>query len=599
MNKKDKIRALVNNNQLEEATSLCVSTCKNYPDDAEAWFLYGMLNGLLKNFVAANDCYDNVIRLMPDLMAAYYNKGIALQSLHRYEDAVTAFNTVIRLDPEFENINQVLADVFFALNDDKSALSYYLKILKTEPDNIYVLYKIGSLRLKEIKYHEAEGYFRQIILLNPDNTEALFSLGSALQLQGDLDAAEEYYNQAIELRPDYFLAYNNLGILHKERKKFDIAINFFSKAVSHKADYAEAYNNLGHAYQILEKYDLALAAYKKLVELKPNNSEAHYCLGLQYEELGRYSLAREHFSQASLMDADDIRYLYVLARVFSLENKYDEAISCYERILEKDDSFIDAYISMGKVSLESGNRMLATESFKRAIIKQPDHVTANYYLAELDPTHEITKSQNQYIEVLFDEYADSFEKDLTKKLAYKTPGVVYHEVKKFLPLDKGLVIFDLGCGTGLCGEFFRPYARRLVGIDLSSKIIAKARSKSIYDELYVDEITIALDKEINAVDLILAADVFVYIGDLQAIFESVCRVLKPDSLFSFSVEHKRGEHYAIQGNGRYLHSVEYIKHLANNMDLQLLSHTPSVLRKELGIDVQGDVYVYKKQALLT
>lgn len=597
MNDKDKIRALVNNNQMDKAKSLCVTTCKSHPDDAEAWFLHGMLDGLLKDFVAANECYDNVIRLMPDLVAAYYNKGIALQSLNRHEDAAAAFNAVIRLEPDFENINQVLADVFFALNNDKSALSYYLKILKTEPENTYVLYKIGSLHLKEIKYHEAEGCFRQIILLKPNNPEALFSLGSALQLQGELDAAEKYYNQAIELRPDYFLAYNNLGILYKERKKFDVAINFFSKAVSYKADYAEAYNNLGYAYQILEKYDQALVAYKKLIKLKPNDSEAHYSLGLQYEALGRYSLAREHFSQASLMDADNIRYLYVLARVLSLEKKYDEAISYYERILEKDDSFIDAYISMGKVSLESGNRMLATDSFKRAVMKQPDHVTANYYLAELDPEHETTKSQNQYIEVLFDEYADSFEKDLTKKLSYKTPGVVYNEVKRFLHSDRDLVIFDLGCGTGLCGELFRPYARRLVGIDLSSKIIAKARSKSIYDELYVDEITIALGKEINDVDLILAADVFVYIGDLKAIFESVCRVLKPDGLFSFSVEHKSGEQYAIQGNGRYSHSVEYIKHLANSMELQLLSHTPSVLRKELGIDVQGDVYVYKNRVI--
>lgn len=599
MDEKNRIRALVQGNNLADAKSLCISFCESNPDDAEAWFLHGMLNGILKDFAGAEVCYNHVIRLMPEVTAAYYNKGIALQALKKYDMALLAFNKVIELEPLFDNIYAVIAEVYSALGDYDSAINSYEVALSRSSDNIPLLYKKGKLLLQYTKYQDAEDCFRKIISLNENHEEARFDLAYALQLQGNLDEAEIEYKNTIKLRPAYAHAYNNLGILYKEKELLEPAVECFSKAVQYDASSVSAYSNLGHALQLLDKYEAALVACKKANELKPNDPEINYSLGLQYEKLGQYPSARHCFNQASLLDKSSIRYPLVLARVFALERNFTEAIALYKSVIDKDASFVESYSSLGKIYIEIGETDLAIEYFKKILAIESDHLTANYYLAELDPAYADKKSQSLFIEKLFDGYANSFESDLVNKLHYQTPKLIYETAIENISNSTELVVFDLGCGTGLCGQLFRRHAARLVGVDLSPKIIEKARDKNVYDELYIDELTAVLEKENDDIDLILAADVFVYIGDLTAVFNAVKAVIKPEGLFVFSVEDKDGESYQLRSTGRFSHSIDYIKTLAARVGLMVMSHTSCVLRKEYGAEVPGVVYVLKSACLNT
>jgi len=593
MDDKNKIRYLVQNNHMSEAKTLCIDICTNNPDDPEAWFLHGMLNGILNDFSGAEDCYSNVIRLMPDMAAAYYNKAVALLSLEKHEEAVTALEKVIELEPDFENINLTLAEAFSALGDSEAALGQYQSALNKHPDNVQIKFKLGELLLKGGSYQNAEIYLRKVVSINPTHEKAIFNLASSLQLQGQYEESEIFYKKAIEVRPDYCLAYNNIGILYKERELIEVAARYFNEAVKCNPDYADAYVNLGHAYQILEKYYDALLAFQKANDLKPNDPEIYYSLGLQYEKLGNLSDSILCFSKASMLNKDSLRYLFVLARVFVLKKKFDKAIFHYKNIISKDASFIDAYCELGKVYIEIDNKDLATGCFQKVLAIQPDHLTANYYISYLNPTYAKQDSDKQYIERLFDGYAETFENDLVTNLEYQTPGVIHGEVVKYIDMLNDLTIFDLGCGTGLCGELFRTYACHLVGVDISSKIVEKASEKGIYDELYVEDLSDRLHKEKSSIDLILAADVFVYTGDLESIFRAAKKALKPNGLLTFSVEHSSSRSFEINGNGRYSHSAYYIEDLAVSSGYQILNHVESVLRKEYGSDVQGDVYVLR------
>ncbi len=80
--------------------------------------------------------------------------------------------------------------------------------------------------------------------------------------------------------------------------------------------------------------------------------------------------------------------------------------------------------------------------------------------------------------------------------------------------DGRLVVLDAGCGTGLCGPLLRPYASRLVGVDLSGGMLDHARRKEIYTDLVQSELTEFLAAQQRAFDVIVAADTLVYFGDL-------------------------------------------------------------------------------------
>ena len=158
---------------------------------------------------------------------------------------------------------------------------------------------------------------------------------------------------------------------------------------------------------------------------------------------------------------------------------------------------------------------------------------------------------------LFDTYAEQYDKHLVKQLHYRGPQLLRAAVAD-LPADRALEVLDLGCGTGLCGVSFRDLARTLTGIDLSPGMLARARQHGVYDELLQSDIAGFLLSSSTRYDLILAADVFVYVGDLAGVFQGASRVLRPAGRFIFTVEAHEGEGFVVRPSGRFAHSLAYL-----------------------------------------
>ena len=141
------------------------------------------------------------------------------------------------------------------------------------------------------------------------------------------------------------------------------------------------------------------------------------------------------------------------------------------------------------------------------------------------------------MEQLFDDFAENFDTHLIKDLRYKTPTFVGSRPGNRPAGAASLGRAGLGCGTGLAGAAIAPYARQLVGVDLSSKMLAKAAARDVYQRLENLELLAAMQQERDATyDLVLAADVFVYIGKLDDIVAEAKRVLRPGGLMGFSTE---------------------------------------------------------------
>ena len=106
--------------------------------------------------------------------------------------------------------------------------------------------------------------------------------------------------------------------------------------------------------------------------------------------------------------------------------------------------------------------------------------------------------------------------------------------------SKSLDVLDAGCGTGLCGPLIAPYARRLVGVDLSARMLAQAKTKNVYDELVKCELTAYLRDSPGAFDAIVSADTLVYFGPLQDVVAASARALRPGGRLIFTVEEMIG-----------------------------------------------------------
>jgi predicted TPR repeat methyltransferase len=203
-----------------------------------------------------------------------------------------------------------------------------------------------------------------------------------------------------------------------------------------------------------------------------------------------------------------------------------------------------------------------------------------------------------YVRRLFDQHAASFDESLTARLSYSGPQLLLDAVTRACGVASRPLRFatmlDLGCGTGLAGGKFRAQVQNLVGIDLSSAMIEQARVKNIYDRLEAVELTEFLAAEATRgakVDLVVAADVFVYISDLAPVAAAVALALARDGLFAFTVETHEGDGVLLQPTLRYAHSASHVRDALEGAGLAPLLLEPASPRTEKGLPVNGLVAV--------
>jgi predicted TPR repeat methyltransferase len=234
----------------------------------------------------------------------------------------------------------------------------------------------------------------------------------------------------------------------------------------------------------------------------------------------------------------------------------------------------------------------AIAAYRRALESGGDAGEIEFALAALGADTSPVVAPKQHVTNLFDKYADTFDQHLVSGLKYQTPALLFDAIARFSP-PANMEILDLGCGTGLFGPQMRPLARTLTGIDLSSNMLKKAEQRQLYDHLICGDIAEFLATQRDAFDLVVAADVFVYIGDLSKVFSGVRGALREGGLFGFSVEATDEADFVLRTTLRYAHSVAYLEKLARDHRFALESVEARVIRQENEVDVNGYLAVMR------
>jgi len=287
----------------------------------------------------------------------------------------------------------------------------------------------------------------------------------------------------------------------------------------------------------------------------------------------------------------DRRFAY--AQMLRRDGDPEAAADVLAQTMELTPAWTEGQFTLAETLAEAGRKYDAIAAFEAYLVLDPsDSMGAAVKLALLQETAPAALPA-AYLSRLFDEYAPRFEKALLEKLNYRAPQILRASLDGVQPMGCFARVFDLGCGTGLAGAALKDRALWLGGVDLSAAMVKGAQAKGIYDTLTVGDMSAALAALDAACDLIIAADVLTYVGDLAALFAAVKSRLTPLGLLAFTVQRHDGDGYVLGAEHRFSHSRRYLNTLAEEAGFSVELMNDAVSRQEKGSDVPGLVAVLR------
>lgn len=264
--------------------------------------------------------------------------------------------------------------------------------------------------------------------------------------------------------------------------------------------------------------------------------------------------------------------------------------------------FATAWFALGAIRDRLGDQAGAALAFERTRELDPeDYHGARLQLARLGTSEATPAMTHAYVRRLFDQYAARYDTSLTESLAYRGPAVLREAVERVTSAARRPLRFesvlDLGCGTGLAGAAFRPACGRLIGVDLSEAMVAKAAAKKLYDRLETADLVDFLQQETRGetrYNLVIAADVFVYVNELSPIFAAVARLSAAGGLFAFTTESHAGGGVKLLPTLRYAYAEAHLRALLGAAGFSVPHLAETSVRSEKGRPVEGLVVVAQK-----
>jgi len=293
------------------------------------------------------------------------------------------------------------------------------------------------------------------------------------------------------------------------------------------------------------------------------------------------------------------------AHMLADSGDHAEAADLMVQALELVPDWAAGWFRLADYEEKSGRKEAAVDALRKVLDLNPDDMFgAGLKLALLGGSETPQQPSSLYVAQLFDDYAGRFDKALVEKLGYTVPEKLEALITAQTGDTRFVHVVDLGCGTGLFGERIRERADHLEGFDLSANMLAKAQDKGLYDRLAQADLSLPPETSglfsegtDNRADLVSAADVLMYLGNLDTVFVIACKLLSEHGLFAFSVEDADNDgDFVLRQSLRYAHSENYVGILCKRFGLDIVDMRKTVIRNDGGKPVSGILFLTRKSA---
>lgn len=346
-------------------------------------------------------------------------------------------------------------------------------------------------------------------------------------------------------------------------------------------------------------------AARSLTERAPGHGFGWKALGLILRDQDRAQEALPVMQHAAKLLPRDPEAFNNLGALFEALKRPEHALPCYEHAIKVKPDFLLGLDNLCSLLHRQGKTEELLPLLERKLALRPDDGVVQHEVAMLSG-RQTDSAPAAYITDVFDHYAERFDAHLQNDLRYQVPQQLAAWLTEHAATPSGWRVLDLGCGTGLLSEPLEGKCSELVGIDLSGKMLDKARERGGHTRLEQADVLAQMKREADAsFDAIVAADVFIYVGKLDEVMREAHRLLAPGGLLAFSVESmeqaspeatevdlQRG--HRLERSGRYSHADARLREQAAEAGFSVVRQQDSTLREEHKLPVSGQLVLWRK-----
>ena len=417
-------------------------------------------------------------------------------------------------------------------------------------------YNLGLCHMHLHEIEQAAHRFEQALALDPLHHSSHYQLALSLEVSGQWKNASIHYKSCLDL-VEHEAASHGMGRCLMKLCEASDALPYLKTSFTLGGESLELWHNMGMCYLQLSSPALALEAWNKAAKFE-KNIDVIYHIAVCYQQMMRYDDAEMYFKQALCIQADHL----------------------------------DTYLNLIAIAIERFQVKQALDWIGQALTFYPDREDLQYLRGSLTQTTSMRRAPAFYIAQLFDNYAYHYDTHVVKHLHYQLPDLLQTILDRYKPVNGWSSACDLGCGTGLCGKIIKPWAKHMVGVDLSKDMLKIASALEIYDVLIEDDIQAYLTHTGELFDLMTLADVLPYFGELDWLSD-LHRHICIDGLVILSIEKNTNiENYHLHEHARFMHHPDYT--------IQCMKHFECIetqtitLRRNMNKDVLGQLMVFRR-----
>ncbi len=273
---KNKIIKLFNEKKFSKISKISKNLLDNYINDVDVWKLVIFSEINLNNLNKAEKYSEKLISFKKT-KETYYLYGNILKIQKKYKQSILAFEKSIKLDNNYSEAYNNLANVQKQIGLVDEALKNYEKS----------------------------------ILKNKKNIQAYFNLANLFKYQKKFELAIQNYNKVIEIDSKFVEAYSNIGQIYATLGKFEEAEKYFKLVIKNHAKHLETYKNYFSLKKINANDEIYLKLLKVVTENNLSNLEKqhiYYSLCKVSLDIGNDEEAFKYLDKANSLKLQDIKF---------------------------------------------------------------------------------------------------------------------------------------------------------------------------------------------------------------------------------------------------------------------------------------------------